>query len=145
MNKLFRFAKGNSPCECLPDIIEDERRDTKSSNDALLDYIYGVNPETGLPIGDLSFYLGKDTRSEVRTFIETNLLLDMSNVDSSPIDFPTEVVNKFRSTITDDDIANFSRNHGETREEYASRIKSWLENERYRRIKEKQESDYKKN
>lgn len=127
------------------DIIEDERRDTKSSNDALLDYIYGVNPETGLPIGDLSFYLGKDTRSEVRTFIETNLLLDMSNVDSSPIDFPTEVVNKFRSTITDDDIANFSRNHGETREEYASRIKSWLENERYRRIKEKQESDYKKN
>lgn len=145
MNKLLLFSAGMPDLDFLPmDVVNCDKVDTLKQDNALLDYIYGINPETGLPNGDLAFYLGSDTRPEIRTFIEKNLLVDMSNLGKSPLDLPTEVVNKMRSVITDDDIAHFSRNHGETREEYASRIKVWLENERYRRIQEKRDSDYQK-
>lgn len=143
MNKLLLFSKGNPDIEYLPmPELQSQLSDTVQQENPLMDYIFGINPETGLPNGDLAFYLGKNTRPEIRTFIETNLMVDMSNIGQSPLDLPTEVVNKMRSTITDDDIAQFSRNHDETREEYASRIKTWLENERYRRICEKKERDY---
>lgn len=143
MNKMLLFSVGNPPIEFLPMIpVDNSTSDTVMQDNALLDYIYGINPATGLPNGDLSFYLGENTRPEIRTFIEQNLMVDMSHIGKSPLDFPTDVVNQMRSTISDDDIAYFSRNHGETREEYASRIKTWLESERYRRIQEKRESDY---
>lgn len=145
MNKLLSFAGRHFvPLTEIPNIVPEATPDTVRSDNELLNYIYGIDPVTGHPIGDLAFYLGENTRPEIRTFIETNLMRDMSSDSKSPLHLPTEVVNKFRSELSDDDIAAFSRNHGETSEDYANRIKTFLDNERQRRIAEKRESDYQK-
>lgn len=97
--------------------------------DRLLDLIFSVDPITGLPSGDLALYLSPNSNPDVRSFIESTLMLE-NTTDSNGLSIPDSVVNKLRSVISDDDIANFSRNHGETRDEYALRLHNYFESER---------------
>ena len=106
--------------------------DVKKKDSQLLNYIYSVNPVTGLPQGDLAVYLGDKANPQIRAFIEMNLLQETEN-SKSGFKMPDEVINKFREHISDDDIAAFSRNHGETKEEYADRMKLYMLQEKQKR------------
>lgn len=141
MNKLFAFSQRLVP---QTDIISTpapaNEPDVQATDSQLMDYIFGLDPVTQLPCGDLAIYLGEKANPEVKQFIELNLLKE--RVDSKGnIDLPQDVVNSFRSVIKDDDVAAFSRNHGETKEEYADRLKLYFLKEKQKRQQEKRIKD----
>ena len=123
--------------------LVDERSydfDVKGSDNDLLHYIFGTNPLNGSPNGDLSVYLGENANPEVKRYIEMNLLKE--NGDNEGLSLSTEQTNAMRKVINDDDIAFFSRNHGETKEEYAYRIRNYLDDEKVKREKFKADKEY---
>lgn len=122
--------------------IKNENSDVIEPNQQLLDLIFGVDEVTGLPVGDLSYYLGENTNPEVKRFIELNLLSE--NADSGSLSLPTDVMNKMRETITDDDIARFSRCKDESKEDYACRINDFFNQERLRRAEEQRHKEFRK-
>ena len=136
MNKMFEFS---TRLENLSDgYLEEtkkieENTDVRNKDSQLLDYIYALDPVTSLPCGDLAIYLGDRANPEIRYFIEMNLLQPLAPEAGS--DMPDEVVNKFR-TLSDDDIAFFSRSKIETREEYADRLKLYFVQEKQKRRQE---------
>ena len=136
MNKMFEFS---SRLENLPDgyIAETSKSedipDVRNSDSQLLDYIYALDPVTSLPCGDLAIYLGDKANPEIRNFIEMNLLQPIAPEAGS--NMPDEVVNKFR-TLSDDDVAFFSRSKSESREEYADRLKLYFVQEKQKRRQE---------
>ena len=109
--------------------------DTVKTDDQLLQYIFGCDPVTGLPIGDLAVYLGDDSNPEIKAYIEKNLLKDNSHDPGTGIN-DTDIVNKFRS-LSDDDLVKYGRNHDETKEEYATRLRYYLEKEKADRYRNK--------
>ena len=111
------------------------RQDVNDKDKALLDLIFSRDPVNGIPCGDLAIYLGDKANTEVKRFIEMNLL--QPSVDSGGVDMSTEMTNKIRSSITDDDIARFSRGRDDSKEEYAVRMRKWFDDERECRRKEK--------
>lgn len=128
MDKRLAFYNMSSSItfDELPIVFNDPpKKDVLTPADQLLDMIYTRDPNTGLPVGDLSFYFNKDSNAEVKNFIEKNLLLDVSD-HSKGLDFSTEQMNSLSKHITDDDIVFFSRSHDETREQYASRVQERL-------------------
>lgn len=141
MNKLFAFSQRLVPqTDIISTPASANEPDVKATDSQLMDYIFGLDPVTQLPCGDLAIYLGKKATPEVKQFIELNLLKE--RVDSKGnIDLPQDVVNSFRSVINDDDVAAFSRNHGETKEEYADRLKLYFLKEKQKRQQEKRFND----
>lgn len=133
MNKLSSFAKRLDPqVGTFSTPVSTSPADTINSDSQLLDYIYSLDPVTSLPCGDLAVYLGDKANPEIRNFIEMNLLQPHTD-GKSVVDIPQDVLNKMKSVIGDDDIVQFSRNHGESREEYADRMKLYFLNEKKRR------------
>lgn len=136
MNKMFDFS---TRLENLPDGYLDEKSkteetpDVRNSDSQLLDYIYALDPVTSLPCGDLAIYLGDKANPEIRNYIEMNLLQPLAPDSGS--NMPDEVVNKFR-TLSDDDVAFFSRFKSESREEYADRLKLYFVQEKQKRRQE---------
>ena len=138
MNKIFLFSQRlvcPSMVQCCPCV---DSEDVHDPNQALLDLIFGINPATGLPEGDLSVYLGDKANPEIRNFIESQLLKERSDVHGLS-GLSTEVTNKFRD-LSDDDVAFFSRNHGESRQEYADRLRLYFAEERERRARSKKQA-----
>lgn len=142
MDKMLAFSKGNPPLEFLPPVVEEKSVDTHQAYDPLFNYVFGTDPVTGNPVGDLSVYLGPDANPEIKMFIE-NMLMQPNQGAQSQLSMPNDVVNEF-NTLSDDDFARFSRNHDETREEYADRIRSFLANERLERAKSVERARLKK-
>lgn len=101
--------------------------ETKSDN-PLMNLIFSPD-ENGFLDGDLSHFLSEKTNPEVKAFIESQLLRENSD-SSSSLSIPDDVLNKMKSTISDDDIAFFSREHNETPEQYAYRIGKYLHEEK---------------
>lgn len=135
MNRIIKFSERlSSPGGSIQGNFPEEKEDVINSNEQLLNYIYGVDPATSLPCGDLAVYLGDKANPEIKYFIEQNLLNPISNAEGLS-NLPIEVTNKFRE-LSDDDVANFARNHGESREEYADRIKLFFLKEKNRRREE---------
>lgn len=110
--------------------------DVKDKNKQVLDLIFGVDPNTGLPSGDLSQFVNDKVNPEVRLFIEQNLLIPRESNSGLSIDQDT--VNKMNANLTDDDIAKFSRNHGESKEDYALRLKDYFEREKFERSRKRE-------
>ena len=133
MDKMLAFSKGIPPMEFLPPVVEEKSDETFQAFDPLFKYVFGTDPVTGNPVGDLSVYLGKDANPDIKMFIE-NMLMQPNQGVQSQLSMPTDVINQF-NTLSDDDFARFSRNHDETREEYADRIRSFLASERLERAK----------
>ena len=142
MDKVLAFSKGNPPMEFLPPVVEEKSPDTHESYDPLFKYVFGTDPVTGNPVGDLAVYLGKDANPDIKMFIE-NMLMQPNLGAQSQLSMPNDVINEF-NTLSDDDFARFSRNHDETREEYADRIRSFLANERLERVKQRERDKLKK-
>ena len=100
MNKFLEFARRLCPQEHIDSVpASDPESDVRPSDSQLLDYIYGLDPVTQLPCGDLSIYLGEKANPEIRQFIELNLLQERMDSKSN-MDLPQEVINKFKGVIS---------------------------------------------
>ena len=108
-----------------------EEKPNVEETNPLLDLIFQPN-ERGCVVGDLSMYMSEKTRPEVRQFIEQQLMSQSS--DGKGLNVSDEILNKVRSVINDDDVAKFSRNHGESAEQYALRIGSYFSEEKAKNV-----------
>lgn len=135
MNKLLLFSGLKDYGTPMPEVRDYSSSDVVDTLQPLYKYIYGTDPVTGLPVGDLSVYLGDKANPEIKAFIEQQLLKPVSD-PSSDVSMPTEVVNRFRE-LSDDDVAKYTRNHGESREDYADRLRYYFAQERELRLREK--------
>lgn len=115
--------------ESLP--FKGEEKPNIDEKNPLLDLIFQPN-ERGCVVGDLSMYMSEKTNPEVRQFIEQQLMNPSS--DGKGLNLSDDVANKLRGTISDDDIAQFSRNHGESAEQYAVRIGSFFSEEKAKNV-----------
>lgn len=147
-NSRYYFNRISIPksIEFVEPILDTISPDVEEKDKALLDLIFTRNKQTGIPEGDLALYTNDKANPEVRRFIEMNLMTPVNSSDG--LDLSTEQVNHLRSSISDDDIARFTRSRDESKEEYAERIRHWFDDERERRFKDKQkkqfEDDYRK-
>lgn len=79
----------------------------------VLDEIFSVDPVTGNSRGDIQYFLSKDGNPQVKAWLESNLLQPRRENPSFE-----------GKDVTDDLIAEFSRQSGESAESYASRLVS---------------------
>lgn len=103
----------------------------ESKENPLLSLIFGVN-ERGCLTGDLSQFLSSKTNAEVRQFISEQLMAE--NPSEKGLSLSDSAVNQLREFISDDDIAQFSRNHGESPEQYAYRIGKFFSDEQGKNV-----------
>lgn len=93
------------------DFPEDIPELSKSDLELVLDEIFSVDERTGLPKGDIQYYLSKDGNPSVKSWLETNLLMPRSVSTGSSVE-----------GVTDDLIFEMSRKADESFEEYALRL-----------------------
>ena len=86
---------------------------SESNLDDIIREIFSVDPISGFPKGDIQYYLSKDGNPDVKRWIENNLLTPrVVTGQSTP------------EGVTDDMIAEMSRQSGESVEDYSSRLQS---------------------
>lgn len=93
--------------------VEVLKKDTVNPDDVLFKVIYSLDPETGLPKGDLQMFLSVDTSPEVKDFIQKNLLRPSAE---KPKD----------SGLSVDEMNALSRHPGEQRDAYISRMNDYF-------------------
>lgn len=81
----------------------------KSSSERIFDEIYKLSPD-GTVSDDLSMWLSDKTSPQIRDFISSQLL---QKTEVEPL----------KEGLTVDDVERYSRQAGETRIEYAARLK----------------------
>lgn len=81
----------------------------KSSSERIFDEIYKLSPD-GTVSDDLSMWLSDKTSPQIRDFISSQLL---QKTEVEPL----------KDGLTVDDVERYSRQAGETRIEYAARLK----------------------
>lgn len=134
MNRIYCYNNRHSiTFDVVDGAVLDVPSDVVDKNQQLLDFIFTNDPVTGMPTGDLALFTNEKANPEIKRFIELNLLHENPEVGSS-LNLPDDIANKFRGTITDDDIAQFSRNHDESREDYANRMRQWFVDEKRKRM-----------
>lgn len=140
MNKQIRFLQRVNFVPEYPCSPEYEKKEVLVRNkfDDLLDIIYSIDSRTGTPSGDLAVFMSKDANPEIRDFIQKNLMMEIPSAEGSGLVMSDALRNSFTKNITDDDIAEFSRNAGETSEDYAKRLSDKVHNMRlnYQRERE---------
>lgn len=94
------------PDEIVPETVSSEL-------DSVINEIFSVDPRTGLPKGDLQYYMSADGNPEVKAWLEQNLLKPRSVATKSSLE-----------DVTDDLIAEMSRNVDESSDDYVVRLAS---------------------
>lgn len=79
---------------------------------AVLDEIFSVDPVSGLPKGDIQYYLSAEGNPQVKQWLENNLLKPRMSLSNTP------------EGVTDDMIAEFSKKKGESVSAYEERLMS---------------------
>lgn len=77
----------------------------------LLDEIFSCDPVTGMPRGDIAYFLSKDGNPQVKAFIESVLFAQRSDIGMND-----------PSKIDDDLIVEYSRKDNESVADYAKRL-----------------------
>lgn len=95
----------------IPDLDVPEIDVSKSDLDLVLDEIFKPDPVSGLPKGDLAYYLSPDGNPNIKAWLENNLLQPRAVRFGSTID-----------GVTDDMIHEMQRQDGESVEDYISRL-----------------------
>lgn len=85
----------------------------ESQLDIILNEIFSVDPVSGMPKGDIAYYIGQNGNAQVREWIKNNLLQPRAVISGAD-----------PSRVSDDLIAEFSRGADETNEAYAMRLSS---------------------
>lgn len=99
--------------ELVPVSIES---DVKSPDSQLLDMIYSVDPVTGLPSSDFTYFESSNASPEVRQFIQNQI----HSVRPPQND----------CKLTDDERLVYGRAPDESPRQYLSRVRSLLQSER---------------
>ena len=95
------------------DVIDPEYVPSTSQLDEILKDIFSVDPESGLPRGDLAYYLSPDGNPTVKAWLENNLLKPRAARVGTSID-----------GVTDDMLNEYSRRKDESVADYAERLRS---------------------
>lgn len=91
---------------------EEVRQEQITDAERLFMTIYSVNPRTLLPDGDIAMFMSDNTAPEIRDYISKNLMQDYgAQVDGAKYD-----------GIDDDTLAIYTRNQGETLQDYRDRM-----------------------
>lgn len=88
-----------------------------SPSDSLLSVIYAVDERTGLPSGDLQYFVSDKANPTVKQFILDNLMCDISSARNI----------KNPSGLTDDALLELSRGSNETIDDYVLRLGNEIE------------------
>lgn len=111
--KLFAVYQGIQEQETNGSAPDPEYKPSESNLDDIIREIFSVDPVSGLPKGDIQYYLSKDGNPDVKRWIENNLLTPrVVSGQSTP------------EGVTDDMIVEMSRQSGESVEDYSSRLLS---------------------
>lgn len=103
-----------SPVEDTKPVMSDK------AEDSLLRLIYSRDARTGLPVGDLTYYVSDKANPEVKAFILQNLMQDVSAAANPtiPKDIPEELA------------MDLMRNSDESYDQYVSRLMQYkIQNE----------------
>lgn len=87
------------------------------SKDSLLSIIYAPDSRTGLPTGDLNYYVSDRANEDVKAFILKNLMMDVSAAKNVPNP----------SGLSDDALLELSRGSNETVDDYVMRMNHEIE------------------
>lgn len=79
----------------------------------VLDEIFSVDPETGLPKGDIQYWLSSEGNPQIKQWLENNLLKPRAISSGTSIE-----------GVTDDLIVEMSRKPGESADDYTCRLAS---------------------
>lgn len=109
----FKFSQFSGLCpDTLSNPLEDEEPEVMNDElQIVLNEIFAVDPVTGVPKGDIAYYLSADGNPQVKEWIMNNLLQPRAVQSGSSIE-----------GLTDDLIAEFGRQSGEDFESYAARL-----------------------
>lgn len=109
-NLFYKFAcfKGLTNEKEYPEAPEYVPDDSQIMN--VLNEIFAVDPATGLPRGDIAYYLSPNGNPTVKEWLMNNLMRPKFGVQAR------------NNNLTDDMIAEFSRGFDESVDAYASRM-----------------------
>lgn len=93
-----------------------KKSEVKSPAEVVMDKIF-CSDELGWPQSSLAVYLGEKTPADIKTFIEQNLL----TINDQHAITDEKIVAEFKN-LSDDFIAEASRNRYESIEEYEARL-----------------------
>lgn len=82
----------------------------------VLNEIFSVDPDTGFPRGDIAYFLSKDGNPQVKSWLESNLLSPRAKQTGTSLE-----------GVTDDFIAEYARNDGESVSDYALRLRGYYD------------------
>lgn len=105
MSMYSGIKDANEPVIVLPDYVPND-----SELDNVLREIFSVDERTGLPKGDLAYYLSPDGNPTVKQWLENNLLKPRSSRGENIAD------------LTDDMIAEYHRGSDESVLDYQARL-----------------------
>lgn len=94
------------------DVVDPDFIPTDSEMDNILKEIFSVDERTGLPNGDLAYYLSPDGNPQIKQWLENNLLKPRAARVGSSVE-----------GVTDDMLAEFAKQKDESSFEYANRLK----------------------
>ena len=111
--KLFAVFQGIQQQDYNGSEPDPEYKPSESNLDDIIREIFSVDPISGFPKGDIQYYLSKDGNPDVKRWIENNLLTPrVASGKSTP------------EGVTDDMIAEMSRQRDESVEAYSLRLQS---------------------
>lgn len=98
-----------------------------SDLDAVLNEVFSVDQVSGLPKGDIQYWLSKDGNPTVKNWLTSNLLAPRAMMTGTSVE-----------GVTDELIAEMSHSPGESLSDYQSRLKSIYEEARAQLEKSKE-------
>lgn len=101
------------------DVVDPDYVCSDSDFDRILKEIFSVDPSTGLPQGDLAYFLSPNGNPQIKQWLENNLLKPRAEKVGSSIE-----------GVTDDMLVEMSRGDNESVEDYALRLRSIYEESR---------------
>ena len=99
----------------VPSVVITESFDDSELGKVLRE-IFSVDPSTGLPRGDIQYWLSSDGNPQIKQWLENNLLKPRAKQSGTSIE-----------GVTDDMIVEMSRKADESADAYASRLASLYE------------------
>ena len=93
-------------------VVDPEYIPTDSDMDRILKEIYSVDEKSGLPKGDLAYYLSPNGNPQIKAWLENNLLKPRAASSGSSVE-----------GVTDDMIAEYAKGSNESAEDYTARLR----------------------
>lgn len=128
----FDFCRNLRNPDC-PDVVSVPQVDEvkNSPKDSLLKIVYAPDSRTGLPTGDLTYLVSDKAAPDVKEFILSNLMQDVSAAKN-----PANL-----QGLSDDALLELSRNKGESLESYVGRLTREIDTFKFIQEQQKREKD----